>query len=264
MIDEDWRGFSSAFAESVRPDHPRGGPGRRMVLVAVSTLLAVGLGALVYGALGGPAIALPNEVVPIVPTSPSAPYQAGGVAHGQTWTAIAGPSCAVSADGSTGFAVYGYYTGTSAATGWTTSASGGYTGDHCGGGYISVPVSGKAAAYNATQFALWTYDFSTKFTQASCKVSTYVPTNSSRMYVGGDPAYFYSYGSDYALGTHTATPLGGYQVNQVAKQGRWVTAGAFDVTTGKVTIKMVDAGADSGSKHAHVAAAQVRLTCTST
>lgn len=263
MIDEDWRGFSSAFAESVRPGDPRGGTGRRMVLIAVSTLLATGLGALIYGALGGPAIALPTELVPIAPTPDTAPYQAGGVSTGQTWTAIAGPSCAASSDGSTGFAVYGYYTGTSAATGWTTSSSGGYTGDNCGGGYISVPVSGKATAYDASQFALWTYDFSSKFTDASCKVSTYVPVNSSRVYVGGKPAYFYYYGSGYTYGS-TAPALGGYLVDEVTKQGKWVTAGAFNVTTGKVSIKMVDAGVQDATADTHAAAAQVRLTCTST
>ncbi len=267
MIDEDWRGFSSSFAESVRPDDPRGGPGRRMLVVAVSTLLAVCLGALIYGALGGPAFALPSEVVPISAPLPSTPYQAGnGDTSGQTWTAIAGPSCAASVDGSTNFAAYGYYTGTNAAqsTGWTTSASGGYVGDNCGGGYISVPVSGHPAAYDSTDFALWTYDFSAKFTDASCSVSTYVPSNSSREYVGGDPAYFYYYGSDYVYGTTTASPLGGFTVNEVAKQGTWVTAGAFKVTTGMVSIKMVDAGTSSGSADAHDAAAQVRLTCSST
>jgi hypothetical protein len=279
MIEEDWREFSSAFAESVRPEDPRGQTGKRMLVVSVSTLLAVALGALVYGALGGPAFALPSEVNPIAPSPDATPYQAGGQSSGQTWKAIAGPDCAASSDGSTSFAAYGYATGTDAngTTAWTQSDSGGYTGEACTGGYLSMPVSGKADGYDATRYALWKYDFSSHFTVASCRVSSYVPTNSSRTQVGGSPAYFYYYDDDYAVGTGTSTgsgtdkqqkPLGGFLVDQTGKnhQGRWYTSPAFTVRTGRVTVKLVDAGAESkdAAEGVHVAAAQLRLTCTST
>ncbi|MFJ8492462.1 hypothetical protein ACIRBZ_29555 [Streptomyces sp. NPDC094038] len=272
MIEEDWREFSSAFAESVRPEDPRGRTGRRMLVVSVSTLLAAALGALVYGALGGPAFALPGEVRPIAPSPDATPYQAGGQSAGQTWKAIAGPDCAASSDGSTGFAAYGYSTGTDAdgTTAWTQSDSGGYTGEACTGGYLSMPVSGKADGYSATRYALWKYDFSSHFTVASCRVSSYVPTNSSRTRVGGSPAYFYYY-DDYTAGAgadQEPKALGGFLVDQTGRnhQGRWYTSPAFTVRTGQVTVKLVDAGAEraDAAEGVHVAAAQLRLTCTST
>ncbi|MFF4899715.1 hypothetical protein [Streptomyces sp. NPDC001068] len=273
MIEEDWREFSSAFAESVRPEDPRGRTGRRMLVVSVSTLLAVALGALVYGALGGPAFALPSEVKPIAPSPDATPYQAGGQSPGQTWKAIAGPDCAASSDGSTGFAAYGYSTGTDAdgTTAWTQSDSGGYTGEACTGGYLSMPVSGKSSAFDATRYALWKYDFRSRFTVASCRLSSFVPTNSSRTLVGGSPAYFYYYGDDYAAGGGAGRQpeaLGGFMVDQVGRkqQGRWFTSPPFTVRTGRVTVRLVDAGAESAdvAQGVHVAAAQVRLTCTST
>lgn len=273
MIEEDWREFSSAFAESVRPEDPRGLTGKRMLVVSVSAVLAVALGALVYGALGGPAFALPNEVKAIAPSPDATPYQAGGQSAGQVWTAIAGPACAASSDGSTSFAVYGYTTGTDAdgTTAWTNADSGGYTGEACTGGYLSMPVSGKADGYDAARYALWKYDFSSHFTVASCRVSSYVPTNSSRTQVGGSPAYFYYYDEDYAVDAGAdkeSKPLGGFLVDQTGKnhQGRWYTSPAFTVRTGRVTVKLVDAGAERGdaAEGVHVAAAQLRLTCTST
>jgi hypothetical protein len=273
MIDEDWREFSSAFAESVRPEDPRGRTGRRLLVVSVSAVLAVALGALVYGALGGPAFALPSEVKPIAPSPDATPYQAGGQSSGQVWKAIAGPACAASSDGSTSFAAYGYSTGTQAdgTAAWTDSDSGGYNGEACTGGYLSLPVSGKADAYDATHYTLWKYNFSSHFTVASCRVSSYVPANSSRTRVGGSPAYFYYYDDDYAPGTTAdkqPRPLGGFLVDQVgaAHQGKWFTSPAFTVRTGRVTVKLVNAGAESPAvpEGVHVAAAQLRLTCTST
>lgn len=273
MIDEDWREFTSAFAESVRPEDPRGLTGKRMLVVGVSVVLAVALGALVYGALGGPAFALPSEVQAIPPSPDATPYQAGGQSSGQVWKAIAGPDCAASSDGSTGFAAYGYSTGTDAdgTTAWTNSPTGGYTGEACTGGYLSMPVSGKSDGYDATRYALWKYDFSSHFTVASCRVSSYVPTNSSRTQVGGSPAYFYYFGDDHAFGASAdkePKPLGGFLVDQVGKehQGRWLNSPAFTVRTGQVTVKLVNAGAESADVAAgvHVAAAQLRLTCTST
>lgn len=265
MIDDDWRGFSSAFALAVRPDDPRGRTGRRMLVVTVYSVLAAGIGALVYGALGGSAVAV-GDLAPLAPAPGSAAYQAAGVPPGQTWTTVAGPSCT---GGTSSFAVYGYYTGTAAdqTTGWTTSRTGGYSGGGCSGGYLSVPVSGKSSAFDSDRFALWKFDFSSKFTDATCRVSAYVPKNSSRTIVGGSPAYYYYYGADYTYGSAAAPPeqLGGYLVDQVAKQGRWVTTDSFTVTTGKVTVKLVDAGVrDTGAAaDAHAAAAQIRLSCTS-
>lgn len=264
MIDEDWRSFSSAFAQAVRPDDPRGRTGRRLLTIAVYSMLATGIAALIYGALGGSAVAL-GDLSPL-DQEPGAAYRVAGAPPGQKWSTVAGPSCV----GGTGsFAVYGYYTGTAAdqTTGWTSSATGGYSGGGCTGGYLSVPVSGKPGAFDSDRFALWKFDFSSQFTNATCQVSAYVPKNPSRAFVGGNPAYYYYYGADYTYGSAAAPPrqLGGYVVDQVAKQGRWVAADSFTVSTGKVTVKLVDAGARSAgaAADAHAAAAQIRLSCTS-
>ncbi|WP_329138385.1 hypothetical protein OG552_30540 [Streptomyces sp. NBC_01476] len=266
MIDEDWRGFHSAFADAVRPDDPQGRAGRRMLVIGIAVFLATALGAFANGALGGGAAAQPSALAPITPsptptTGPLVPPS------GQKWSTIAGPSCTNAADGTSSFAVYGYYTGTNGdgTTGWTTSSQGGYLGDGCSGGYISIPVSGQGTGYNDSRLALWKFDFSATFSHASCRLSTYVPENSARSSVGGDPAYFYYYGTDYSYGAKMDS-LGGYLVNQVSKQGRWNEGTPFTVATGKVTVKMVDAGSKHGSKNAdaHVAAAQIRLTCLST
>lgn len=265
MIDEDWHGFTVAFTEAVRPDDPSGRSGKRMLAVGFGAVLVMALGALVVGALGwGPAPG-PDKVTAIDPNS--GPTGAASLiidaAPGTTWTGVAGPTCSKSKQTST-FTAYGYYTAANndGTTGWTTSDRGGYTGDGCTGGFLSVPVSGRATAYDSSRFALWQFDFSTKFTDASCRLSTYIPTGSGRSYVGGDPAYYYYYGSDYSYGSK-ASPLGGFLVHQVAGQGTWVMNKPFDVTTGKVSLKLVDAGAKDGSAavNAHAAAAQVRLTC---
>lgn len=256
MIDEDWRGFTSAFTQAIRPGRPSGAPGRRMLAVGFAVVVVAALGSLLDGAFGGGTlIANPNQLTPVT----AAASAGSGTSSGSQWTAVAGPSCAGS-----GFSAYGYYTGTNSdgTTGWSTSSSGGYSGGSCTGGYLSIPVSGKADSFDPSRFALWTFNFSQQFTSASCQLSTYVPASSDRASVGGAPAYYYYYQSDYAYGS-TEAPLGGYLVSQVSNQGKWVTSASFKVRTGKVTVKLVDAGAAAGSavQDAHVAAAQVQITC---
>jgi hypothetical protein len=262
MIDEDWRGFASAFTRAVRPDDVPGRSGKRMLAIGFATVVVIALGSLLYGALGGgTAIAKPSEVEPIAPSS--GPVGSGAGQSGTTWTAVAGPTCAASTTSS--FAAYGYYTGTNSdqTTGWSATDSGGYSGGSCTGGYLSVPVSGNQKSYDSARFALWKFDFSGTFSSASCKLSTYVPNNPERDHVGGTPAYYYYYQTDFDYGS-TDTPLGGYLVSQVTQRGHWATGTPFKVRTGKVTVKMVDAGVTegSGTKDVHVAAAQVRITCT--
>ncbi|MFE1856630.1 hypothetical protein [Streptomyces sp. NPDC059489] len=260
MNDEDWRGFASAFHRAARPDAMSGQATGRVLTIGIAAVIVVALAALLDGAFGGGrVIAEPSEVKPI--STPSQP--ASGVNQGGgTWTAVAGPGCA--SDQSSSFTAYGYYTGTNSdqTTGWTGSNHGGYSGGSCTGGYVSLPVSGQASSYDDPRFALWRFDFGKTFTSATCTLDTYIPRNSDRRYVGGDPAYYYYYQSDYSYGS-TDAPLGGYLVSQVSRQGQWVTGKAFKVRTGLVTVKLVDAGArdSSKSKDAHVAAAQVRITC---
>ncbi|WP_031525307.1 hypothetical protein [Streptomyces sp. NRRL F-5123] len=259
MNDEDWRGFASAFDRAVRPDARPAHSGVRVLAVGFAVVVAVGLVALLKGALGGGRVAAsPGDVKPLATPSSRA---VGAPQAGKDWTAVAGPGCA--SDATSGFTAYGYYTGTNSdqTTGWTTSAKGGYSGGSCTGSYLSLPVSGQPASYDQDRFALWRFDFGATYTSASCTLSTYVPEG-VRTAVGGDPAYYYYFQTDDGYGTGGA-PLGGYRVDQVGQHGRWVTGSPFKVRTGVVTVKLVDAGArDSGAaKDAHVAAAQVRITC---
>ncbi|OON76175.1 hypothetical protein [Streptomyces tsukubensis] len=266
MIDEDWHGFTTAFAENVRPEDPVGRSGKRMLTLGIGAILVMALGAVVAGALGWGPDPKPSQVTAVDPGSGTDKSAALPAGTGSKWTAVAGPTCSTRKSTAT-FTAYGYYTASEggAATGWTASDRGGYTGDGCAGGFLSIPVSGHAAAYDSSRFALWQFDFSAKFTEASCRISTYIPTGSGRSRVGGDPAYYYYYGTEYPYGSKAASQ-GGYLVHQVSKQGTWVTNKPFDVTTGKVSLKLVDAGAKEGSAaaNAHAAAAQVRLSCSAT
>jgi translation initiation factor IF-2 len=259
MNDDDWRGFPSAFDRAVRPDVRPAHSGARVLAIGFAVVVAVGLAALMRGALGGGrVVASPGDVKPLATSGSQAP---GAAQTGKDWTAVAGPGCDSGA--TSGFSAYGYYTGTNSdqTTGWSTSSKGGYSGGSCTGSYLSLPVSGQPASYDKDRFALWRFDFSATYTSASCTLATYVP-NGTRTAVGGDPAYYYYSQTDDGYGSGGST-LGGYRVDQVGQRGRWVTGRPFKVRTGLVTVKLVDAGARDGgaAKDAHVAAAQVRITC---
>ena len=257
MIDEDWGGFASAFTDTVRPEEARGPYGKRMLMVGFAAVLAMLLGAVVYGVFHpNPAPAASGGTSTTAGSGASA-----GASSVADWIDVAGPTCS---SASTSFAATGYSTTALSAqlTGWSTSASGGYNGEGCTGGFLSMPMSGQAANYDSTRFALWKFTLAADLTSASCKLAAYVPDNASIVSVGGDPASYYYYGDDYSAGS-TATPLGGFQVDQVTNRGQWVTGPSFKVGTGKVTVRLFDAGVNqtSAMENAHVAVAQVRLTC---
>jgi hypothetical protein len=258
---EDWHEFAPAFAEAVRPGDTRGRSVKRLLVIGFAAVLAAVLNAVVYGALTASRSGTAHATAGTITDSPSATAGPGGGSGGSTWTAVAGPTCG---NGATRFAEDGYYLRTSngQSVGWTTSSDGGYSGDGCAGGFVSVPLSGRADAYDSSQFALWTFRLSASFTHASCTLSTFVPYNPQIAYVGGDPAYYFYYGTDYSSGS-TAQPLGGYLVDQPATRGDWVTGRSFTIKTGWVTVKMVNAGVNGtrATLNAHAAAGQLRLAC---
>jgi hypothetical protein len=257
VVEGDWQEFGPAFAEAVRPDDTRGRPVKRLLVIGLAAMLAAALNAVVYGAVTASRGGAAHAKAATMTVSPSA---TAGPA-GSTWTAVAGPTCSNSA---TRFVKDGYYVRTSngQSTGWITSSSGGYSGGGCTGGFVSVPLSGHAEAYDTDQFALWTFHLGAGFTHATCTLSTFVPYNPQIAYVGGDPAYFFYYGTNYSPGS-TAQPLGGYLVHQPATRGDWVASGSFAIKTGWVAVKMVDAGVTGtrATSNAHAAAAQLRLAC---
>jgi hypothetical protein len=261
VIEEDWHEFAPAFAEAVRPYDTGGRSVKRLVIIGFAAVLAAALNAVVYGALTGRGSAATHAAARTITVTPSATAGPAGRPAGSTWTAVAGPTCGNSA---TRFAVDGYYVRTSngQSTGWATSSSGGHAGDGCAGGFVSVPLSGQAHNYDSNRFALWTFHLSASFTHATCALFTFVPYNPQVAYVGGDPAYYFYYGTDYSYGSK-AQPLGGYLVDQIATRGTWVRSGSFTVKTGWVAVKMLDAGVNQtrATSNAHAAAAQARLTC---
>jgi hypothetical protein len=272
VIEEDWHEFAPAFAEAVRPDDTRGRSVKRLLVIGFAALLAAALNAVVYGALsarhsaaGHPASgitagpgATPGLGATAVPSATAGPASRPGTS---TWTAVAGPTCS---NGATRFTVSGYYrsTSNSQATGWSTSGSGGYSGNGCAGGFVSVPLSGHAYGYDSNRFALWRFHLSAGFTRAACALSVFVPYNPQIAYVGGDPAYYLYYGTDYSSGSR-ARPLGSYLVDQLTTRGEWVASRSFTVKTGWVAVRLLDAGVNQtrATRNAHAAAAQMRLTC---
>jgi len=260
MIDEDWGGFASAFTETVRPEGARGPYGKRMFMVGFAAVSAMLLGAVAYGA-SHPKPSSKPSATSATAKSGSSKSASPGASRAADWTVVAGPTCSAA---STSFAATGYSTAAFSAllSGWSTADHGGYNGEGCTGGFLSMPLSGQATNYDATRFALWKFTLAASLTSASCRLSAYVPDGNSIVSVGGDPARYYYYGGDYSAGS-TASALGGFQVDQVSNRGRWVTGPAFRADTGKVTVRLFDAGLNqtSATENAHVAVAQVRLTC---
>jgi hypothetical protein len=269
MIDEDSAGFVEAFTAAVRPGEGRSRPGRWMLMITFLVAFTVALGALLNGAFGGGAKAAAGtsaSTAPLGALTPPALTVIGSASATPsatkpvTWTAVAGPGCTNKA---TGFTESGYYTGTAdPAADWSTSATGGYVGDGCTGGFVSVPLSGRADAYDSNRYTVWTFDLGAGSTAESCRLYTYVPAVTAITSVGGNPALYYYYGDVYTAGS-TVAPLGDYAVSQVANRGVWVPDNSFTVKTGRVSVKMVDAGVNQtpATSGAREAAAQVRLAC---
>jgi hypothetical protein len=275
MIEEDSAGFVEAFTGAVRPHEIRSRPLRWMLLVAFAVVFAAALGALLNGAFGSGSSSGSSSSGTGVLLGASAPATtalsevetlstraATASAARASFTAVAGPGCTGSGAHFTesGFSL----SSADPAIEWAVSGSGGFKGGGCPGGFLSMPVSGNANAIDTGRYALWSFSLGTGLrTKASCKLAVYVPSASSSALVGGDPADYFYYDSIYTTAS-SPKPLGDFAVFQTADRGRWLEVRAFPVTTGVVSLRLVDAGADKGSGTAgivRVAAAQVRLTC---
>jgi hypothetical protein len=221
----------------------------------------------VYGAIKAPAGSAADSPAGTVtePGSPGSEIVGSPAATSPvvpTWTAVAGPTCSNSA---ATFSESGYYTAASGGqqTGWITSGSGGYSGDGCDGGYVSIPLSGQPGLYDPSRYAQWTFHLSAGYTHASCELYTFIPDNQQIAYVGGNPASYIAYGTASPSGSTTQS-LGQYQIDQqTAERDQWLMSISVTVTTGLVTARLVDAGANTtpGTENAHAAAAQIKLTC---
>ena len=276
MIEEDSAGFVEAFTAAVRPHEKRSRPLRWMLLVAFAAVFAAILGSLLNGAFGsgssssgssaggGTGSTLLGATAPAtIPLSGVQTLSAATTpAAATSYTGVAGPDCTGTGANFTesGFAL----ASTDPATEWTVSAGGGFKGAGCTGGYISMPVSGNATAIDTSRYTTWSFTLGAGLlAKASCKLEVYVPSDTSSALVGGNPAYYYYYGSVYTA-SNSPKPLGDFAVYQTGNRGRWLAARTFTVTTGVVVVRMVDAGVDKGAGASGIvrdAAAQVRLTC---
>ena len=276
MIEEDSAGFVEAFTAAVRPHGARSRPLRWMLLVAFAIVFAAILGSLLNGAFGsgssssgsgstgsgGTGSTLLGATAPATVPLSGVQTLATTPAAATSFTGVAGPGCTGTGANFTesGFALKS----TDPATEWAVSGSGGFKGDGCAGGYLSMPVSGNATAIDTGRYAVWSFNLGAGLAaKASCKLEVYVPSATSPALVGGNPAYYYYYDSVYTS-SNSPKPLGDFAVDQTGNRGRWLTARTFTVTTGVVAVRMVDAGVDQGAGASGIvrdAAAQARLTC---
>ncbi|MYS78679.1 hypothetical protein [Embleya scabrispora] len=182
------------------------------------------------------------------------PAQPGSLAPKQTFTGTSGYGCANS--GTSGFAEVGRYSDGS--KGWYTVGSGGWTKDGCNGKFVAVPMSGDKNKDDASARVLWWFDVGAA--TRSCRLSVYVPAGSGRD-VGGNPAQYYVLRGKEE--DKTGAWYDKFTVDQVADKGRWVSAGTFPVSNGRIAVKLVTRGVDwGGTTGAHLAAGQVQASCT--
>lgn len=273
MIDEDSAGFVEAFTAAVRPGEARSRPGWLMLMFALAVAFAVTLGSLLNGAFGAGGAVGPGgaggtssaggtgglQPAMIAGVTAVAPGASAPPPIPATWTAVAGPTCAASG---TGFIETGFYDGSAQpAADWGVSANGGYSGDGCAGGFVSLPLSGEAGAFDSDRYVVWTFDLGADFpAHRACRLATYVPQDSDPSLVGSAPAYYFYYAATYSK---NMTPQGDYAVNQSKDHGSWVPSASFTAASRSVSVRLVDAGANQGSVSpvARVAAAQIRLSC---
>jgi hypothetical protein len=170
-----------------------------------------------------------------------------------TYSAVAGYGCPQ--DASRGYHEVGNYS--DGIAGWYKVGTGGWRQNGCNGSFDAVPMSGSATQDDGGIRALWWFRPGTA--SRHCAVSVYVPTPSHSRDVAGNPAKY------YVLRDLANDWYGSFAVNQVQNRGRWVPAGTYPVSGGEIVIKLVNRGVDfSGSTntYAHLAAAQVRISCT--
>jgi len=157
----------------------------------------------------------------------------------------AGPGC-----GGDSYQRVGYYVDGKA--GWLGGSGG--SGAGCGGRFDALPMSGDAKKADPTLYARWTFDPRAKH---QCKVALFIPNNSDKTYVGGNPAHY------TVLQKKGGAKLLSFSIDQPRSLGRWVGSTAFTVD-GPFEIRLANTGkdwTDTSKTFAHVVAAQARAVC---
>ncbi|WP_406299309.1 hypothetical protein OG948_29145 [Embleya sp. NBC_00888] len=182
------------------------------------------------------------------------PAQPGSLAPKQTFTGVSGHGCANT--GASGFAEVGRYSDGS--KGWYTVGSGGWNKDGCNGRFDAVPMSGDKNKDDTSARVLWWFDVGSATRR--CQIGVYVPAGNGRD-VGGNPAQYYVLRGKED--DKTGTWYDKFTIDQVSNKGRWVSAGTFPVSNGRIAVKLVTRGVDwGGTAGAHLAAGQVQASCT--
>jgi len=182
-------------------------------------------------------------------TAPTAPRP--------TFHAVAGYHCTNTA--AANYHEVGRYTDGRA--GWISVSSGGYKGSGCTGAFDAMPMSGSATKDDPSAYAVW--KFSTgPVISGHCSVSVFDPSDTNIQHNGGRPAVYFVYNSFTDPSAHR---IASFSIDQTAHRGHWVGAGTFPVTRGQLIVKLVNRGLDwvgDTKTYAHLAAAQVSVTCT--
>jgi hypothetical protein len=187
-----------------------------------------------------------EQTTPCTPTATNGVVKPPAPPAPPTFSAMAGPGCG----GPTKFTGVGSYR--DGKEGWVDHGSG------CGSAFVSIPMSGDARKDDTSAFGVWTFSTG-PVTTGTCAVSVYVP-NGSLQEVGGNPTSYRVYDSYVPSGS----PTGSFEIKQVSERGKWVGAGSFRVTSGKLAVQLLTRGQDwnsSGPTYAHHAAAMVKADC---
>ncbi|MFY1672105.1 hypothetical protein ACN27G_19390 [Plantactinospora sp. WMMB334] len=135
---------------------------------------------------------------------------------------------------------------------WVTLRSGAWSGNGCRGSFTAVPMTGDPNFDDASQSLVWAFLPGTGVDR--CAVAVYAPKITDKGILPAAKAHFtVTAGRDGA--SH-----GTFQLNQAAKSGAWLEAGAFPVTNGKFTVRLSTRGAPEDGRE-RLIVSQVRITC---
>ncbi|MER7859246.1 hypothetical protein ABTX61_09095 [Amycolatopsis japonica] len=161
---------------------------------------------------------------------------------------MAGRGCG----GGTQFTGVGAYSDGKA--GWVNHGNGG-----CGTSFVSIPMSGDANRDDPSAYGVWTFNTG-PVTAGSCAISVFIPSGDVTV-VGGSPSVYRVFDR---FAVDKATPVGTFQIDQVANRGKWVSVGTFRANDGKLAVQLLNRGRDwagSTKTYAHHAAAMIKANC---
>ncbi len=173
---------------------------------------------------------------------PAEPENAAA-ASAPKYVAVAGWGCTEATDH--GFEAHGR------TAGWRTVASGGWASDGCRSTFETIPMSGKAGADLAGQYADWWF---TPSAGSQCLIQVYVPKTGSPADTAATAAHY------EVIAGRTGEAFATFTIDQSRNGGRWVDAGSFPPHGSEFAVKLTDRGvpAKSGDR---IAVSALRVTC---